>query len=157
MTLTLTLTSYCTCLKEKAQKEALTRKQQKNQTKQKVLEDDTKPTELLQRPRDYVVKFTFPNPPPLNPPILGIYGEYFMCCCSRINYDDNWRDYVVKFTFPNPFFEFAYSWCRCWVFSFSVTFSVYLTAVLLTGVYKLYLLLFILQVNFISNLQLLAW
>lgn len=62
---------------EKAQKEALTRKQQKNQTKQKVLEDDTRPTELLQRPRDYVVKFTFPNPPPLHPPILGIYGATF--------------------------------------------------------------------------------
>ena len=58
------------------QKEALTRKQQKNQTKQKLMEDDSRPTELLQRPRDYVVKFTFPNPPPLNPPILGIYGEF---------------------------------------------------------------------------------
>jgi len=39
------------------------------------MEDDSRPTELLQRPRDYVVKFTFPNPPPLQPPILGIYGE----------------------------------------------------------------------------------
>jgi ATP-binding cassette subfamily F protein 1 len=62
---------------EKVQKEALTRKQQKNQTKQKQQEEDDRPTELLQRPRDYVVKFTFPNPPPLNPPILGIYGVTF--------------------------------------------------------------------------------
>jgi len=72
------------CFQEKAQKEALTRKQQKNQTKQKLLEDDHRPTELLQRPRDYVVKFTFPNPPPLNPPILGIYGVslvHFLSLC----------------------------------------------------------------------------
>jgi ATP-binding cassette subfamily F protein 1 len=62
---------------EKAQKDALTRKAQKNQTKQKVAEEDDKPTELLQRPKEYVVKFTFPDPPPLNPPILGIYGATF--------------------------------------------------------------------------------
>lgn len=62
---------------EKIQKEALTRKQQKNQTKQRQAEDDSKPTELLQRPKEYVVKFTFPDPPPLNPPILGIYGVTF--------------------------------------------------------------------------------
>lgn len=62
---------------DKVAKEALTRKQQKNQTKQKMSEEDDRPTQLLSKPRDYVVKFTFPNPPPLNPPILGIYGVTF--------------------------------------------------------------------------------
>lgn len=62
---------------DKVVKEALTRKQQKNQTKQKMSEEDDRPTQLLSKPRDYVVKFTFPNPPPLNPPILGIYGVTF--------------------------------------------------------------------------------
>ena len=61
---------------EKAQKEALTRKQQKNRTKQQQMEDDSGPQELLQKPREYTVKFTFPNPPPLQPPVLGLYGEY---------------------------------------------------------------------------------
>uniref|UniRef100_A0A8C3UCW4 ATP binding cassette subfamily F member 1 n=1 Tax=Catharus ustulatus TaxID=91951 RepID=A0A8C3UCW4_CATUS len=40
---------------EKQTKEALTRKQQKC-------------PELLRRPREYSVRFTFPNPPPLSPP-----------------------------------------------------------------------------------------
>lgn len=70
--------NYCpSCSQEKIQKEALTRKQQKNQTKQKQAEDEVKPTELLTRPKEYVVKFTFPDPPPLNPPVLGIYGNLF--------------------------------------------------------------------------------
>ena len=38
-------------------------------------EDDGGPAELLAKPREYVVKFSFPNPPPLNPPILGAYGR----------------------------------------------------------------------------------
>jgi len=59
---------------EKKAKEALTRKQEKNRSKQKNTEEDAKPTELLQRPREYLVKFTFPEPPPLNPPVLGLYG-----------------------------------------------------------------------------------
>ena len=36
--------------------------------------------ELLSKPREYKVKFSFPNPPPLNPPILGAYGQC-MCVC----------------------------------------------------------------------------
>lgn len=61
---------------EKKQKEALTRKQEKNKTKiQKQQEDDTGPTELLQKPREYIVKFNFPDPPPLQPPILGLKGN----------------------------------------------------------------------------------
>lgn len=63
---------------EKAQKEALTRKQEKNRSKmQKASADDDKPQELLVKPREYVVKFTFPNPPPLNPPVLGLYTVTF--------------------------------------------------------------------------------
>ena len=37
-------------------------------------ESDT-PKELMQKPREYTVKFSFPNPTPLNPPILGAYGK----------------------------------------------------------------------------------
>ena len=32
--------------------------------------------ELLKKPKEYVVKFTFPSPPPLNPPILGLKSKY---------------------------------------------------------------------------------
>ncbi|XP_047001818.1 ATP-binding cassette sub-family F member 1 [Schistocerca americana] len=61
---------------EKKQKEVLTRKQEKNRSKiQK--EDEQGPTELLQRPRDYIVKFSFPDPPPLQPPILGLHNVTF--------------------------------------------------------------------------------
>ncbi|PVD21532.1 hypothetical protein C0Q70_17330 [Pomacea canaliculata] len=62
---------------EAKQKEALTRKQQKNRTKQSMFQDDEKPQELLVKPRDYIVKFTFPNPAPLNPPILGLHNLVF--------------------------------------------------------------------------------
>ena len=31
--------------------------------------------ELLARPREYKVKFSFPDPPPLNPPVLGLLGK----------------------------------------------------------------------------------
>ncbi|CAL7947933.1 unnamed protein product [Xylocopa violacea] len=59
---------------EKKQKEALTRKQEKNRTKMQKQEDDNAPMELLQKPREYVVKFSFPDPPPLQPPILGLHN-----------------------------------------------------------------------------------
>ncbi|KAK7465995.1 hypothetical protein BaRGS_00037432, partial [Batillaria attramentaria] len=36
-----------------------------------------KPQELLVKPRDYIVKFSFPNPTPLNPPILGLHSVTF--------------------------------------------------------------------------------
>ncbi|XP_074654259.1 ATP-binding cassette sub-family F member 1-like [Tubulanus polymorphus] len=62
---------------EKQQKEALTRKQQKNRSKQQTFAEEDKKTELLEKPKDYVVKFTFPNPPPLNPPILGAHSVNF--------------------------------------------------------------------------------
>lgn len=31
--------------------------------------------ELLQKPREYIVKFSFPEPPPLQPPILGLHSK----------------------------------------------------------------------------------
>ncbi|XP_052789762.1 ATP-binding cassette sub-family F member 1-like [Mya arenaria] len=58
-------------------KEALTRKQQKNRSKQEMFAEEEKKTELLQRPKEYMVKFRFPNPAPLNPPILGISNCVF--------------------------------------------------------------------------------
>lgn len=61
---------------EKAAKVALTRKQEKNQKKQTDSEDNG-PTELIKRPKEYLVKFCFPNPPPLNPPILGLHNVNF--------------------------------------------------------------------------------
>lgn len=61
---------------EKATKEALTRKQLKNQAK-KQNDPDAGPTELIKRPKEYLVKFHFPNPPPLNPPILGLHNVDF--------------------------------------------------------------------------------
>ncbi|KAJ9576446.1 hypothetical protein L9F63_006659 [Diploptera punctata] len=59
------------------QKEALTRKQEKNRTKVQKNEEDQGPTELLQKPREYIVKFSFPDPPPLQPPILGLHNVTF--------------------------------------------------------------------------------
>lgn len=62
---------------EAKQKEALTRKQQKNRAKQQTAEEDKGPQELLPRPKDYVVKFDFPNPAPLSPPVLGLIDVDF--------------------------------------------------------------------------------
>ncbi|KAJ3639102.1 hypothetical protein Zmor_004262 [Zophobas morio] len=62
---------------EKKQKEALTRKQEKNRSKIQKQEDETAPTELLQKPKEYFVKFSFPEPPPLQPPILGLHNVTF--------------------------------------------------------------------------------
>ncbi|XP_068222624.1 ATP-binding cassette sub-family F member 1 [Palaemon carinicauda] len=62
---------------EKKTKEALTRKQEKNRAKNKKDEDEDGPQELLLRPQEYIVKFSFPEPPPLQPPILGLYNVTF--------------------------------------------------------------------------------
>ncbi|MCJ8749630.1 hypothetical protein PDJAM_G00178380 [Pangasius djambal] len=61
---------------EKQTKEALTRKQQKGKKKGQEEESNEAP-ELLKRPKEYTVKFTFPNPPPLSPPILGLHSVEF--------------------------------------------------------------------------------
>ncbi|CAH2100170.1 unnamed protein product [Euphydryas editha] len=64
---------------EKKQKEALTRKQEKNRSKSQREEADegAAPVTLLQRPKEYLVKFSFPDPPPLQPPILGLHNVDF--------------------------------------------------------------------------------
>lgn len=56
----------------------MTRKQEKNRSnKQQKADEDEGPTELLQRPKEYIVKFSFPDPPPLQPPILGLHNVTF--------------------------------------------------------------------------------
>lgn len=63
---------------EKKQKENLTRKQEKGKGKtQKANDADEGPVELLAKPKDYIVKFSFPDPPPLQPPILGLHNVNF--------------------------------------------------------------------------------
>lgn len=61
-------------LQEKQTREALTRKQQKCRRKN-LDEESQEAPELLKRPKEYTVRFTFPNPPPLSPPVLGLHGE----------------------------------------------------------------------------------
>ncbi|CAN8178750.1 unnamed protein product [Coccothraustes coccothraustes] len=61
---------------EKQTKEALTRKQQKCR-RRAPSEDGAEAPELLRRPREYSVRFTFPDPPPLSPPVLGLHGVDF--------------------------------------------------------------------------------
>lgn len=63
---------------EKKTKDNLSKKIEKGRGKsQKEDLDDDKPTELLARPKDYIVKFNFPDPPPLQPPILGLINTTF--------------------------------------------------------------------------------
>nr|XP_057902624.1 ATP-binding cassette sub-family F member 1 isoform X1 [Doryrhamphus excisus] len=62
---------------EKQTKVALTRKQQKGKKKGGQEEESQEAPELLKRPKEYTVKFTFPNPPPLSPPILGLHSVDF--------------------------------------------------------------------------------
>lgn len=53
------------------------RKKERGKRKGDPTEDELQTQELLKRPKEYVVKFTFPNPPTLNPPILGMYTVDF--------------------------------------------------------------------------------
>ena len=65
---------------ESKQKEALTRKQEKGKKRQQnQFEEEETKTELLARPKEYIVKFSFPSPAPLNPPILGVH-----CKCLSV-------------------------------------------------------------------------
>jgi hypothetical protein len=52
--------------------------------KKETYEEDEKQLELLERPKDYVVKFHFPNPPPLSPPVLGVYGKSIVTFLSFV-------------------------------------------------------------------------
>lgn len=63
---------------EKKTKDSLSKKQEKGKSKQQKEDpEDDKPMELLARPKDYIVKFSFPDPPPLQPPILGLHNVNF--------------------------------------------------------------------------------
>ena len=62
---------------ESKQKEALTRKQIKGQTKLQKKDDEQGPTELLERPKEYLVKFRFPETSQLQPPIMGLHDVSF--------------------------------------------------------------------------------
>jgi len=58
-------------------KEVLTRKAEKNKTKMQKKDDEQGPTELLEKPKEYIVKFSFPETSTLQPPILGLYNASF--------------------------------------------------------------------------------
>jgi len=62
---------------EKKTKEALTRKQEKGRKKEQMEESGETQMELISKPRDYIVKFHFPDPPVLHPPVLGLYNVDF--------------------------------------------------------------------------------
>merc|ERR1712223_1339714 len=62
---------------EAKSKEALTRKQMKNRSKLEKNDDEAGPTELLERPKEYIVKFRFPETSALQPPILGLHDASF--------------------------------------------------------------------------------
>ncbi|CAF1126759.1 unnamed protein product [Rotaria sordida] len=59
------------------------REEQKSKDKNRGRKQDTADddivnrNELLQKPKEYQVRFRFPSPPPLNPPVLGAYDVTF--------------------------------------------------------------------------------
>jgi len=59
-------------------KEAQMKKKGKGGRKDDREDDESVATmNLIARPKDYIVKFRFPDPPPLQPPILGLHGAFF--------------------------------------------------------------------------------
>ncbi|KAK2567101.1 ATP-binding cassette sub-family F member 1 [Acropora cervicornis] len=65
----LIISKNCTTIEEIMQKHLKDLKASGRSRKQA---DDLEPVELIKKPKEYVVKFSFPLPPPLNPPILGL-------------------------------------------------------------------------------------
>merc|ERR1719494_447184 len=66
--------------KKKAEAQAKTttkQKKEKNMSKREQEEMAQEHQQLLQRPKEYKVKFTIKSPPPLNPPILGLADASF--------------------------------------------------------------------------------
>ncbi|OAF68506.1 hypothetical protein A3Q56_03762 [Intoshia linei] len=57
----------------------LKEKKKSKQEKRKIanLQDTGDKTELIEKPREYTVKFIFPNPTSLHPPIIGLYDVDF--------------------------------------------------------------------------------
>merc|ERR1719150_2368996 len=62
---------------ESKTKEALTRKQMKGRSNLQKKDDEEGPTELLERPKEYIVKFRFLETSALQPPILGLHEASF--------------------------------------------------------------------------------
>ncbi|XP_019849794.1 PREDICTED: ATP-binding cassette sub-family F member 1-like [Amphimedon queenslandica] len=62
---------------EASVKTAASKKKKKGGASAAAEDEDEGPAELLQKPKEYKVTFIFPNPPPLNPPILGAYDVSF--------------------------------------------------------------------------------
>lgn len=63
--------------KKQAEAKQKTQQKQKNKNKKEAVEDEPQIEELLKRPQEYKVKFTFPPPPTLSPPILGLFDVTF--------------------------------------------------------------------------------
>ncbi|THD22912.1 ATP-binding cassette transporter sub-family F member 1 [Fasciola hepatica] len=63
---------------EKNKREVATRKQAKGKQMLSKSDDQSAAApQLLTKPKEYIVKFHFPNPPPMNPPLLGLHGVTF--------------------------------------------------------------------------------
>jgi len=64
---------------EKKTKEALTRKQEKGRNKlnSQMVESSETQAELISKPREYTVKFSFPSRDKLNPPCIGLHDVSF--------------------------------------------------------------------------------
>lgn len=58
-------------------KTTTSRKKEKNMSKRDQEDSQQEQTELIQRVKEYKVKFTIKNPPPLNPPVLGLKDAKF--------------------------------------------------------------------------------
>lgn len=63
----------------KVEKRGEQKSKDKNRSRKQDNNDDelTPGKELLQKPKEYQVRFRFPSPPPLNPPVLGAYDVDF--------------------------------------------------------------------------------
>lgn len=58
-------------------KEAQMKKKGKGKKDDREDDESVATMNLIARPKDYIVKFRFPDPPPLQPPILGLYNSFF--------------------------------------------------------------------------------
>ena len=65
--------------KAKAEAREIQSGKKKKDTKKKAMDSDEElaANELIEKPREYKVKFSFPNPPAISPPILGLHDVTF--------------------------------------------------------------------------------
>lgn len=60
-------------------------------------DDSVEPQQLLQKPRDYNVKFSFPDPSPLQPPILGLHSKFLsMVIKSLSNHRLSTKSFIMQ-------------------------------------------------------------